>query len=111
MLPPWIYGQLDAAAVAFLMQYIGEEEVQRLAQLPAPRHYKFNRKGRGSDDHVLALLERYTLEVLREQVEEGVLEFEHAHHPRHQRFAWHLRDVLMCKGNLPQGTKSQKCSL
>ena len=57
---------------------------------------------------VLALLERYTLEVLREQVDEGVLDFEHAHHPRHLRFAWHLRDVLTCKGSLPQGTKSQK---
>jgi hypothetical protein len=110
VLPPCIYGQLDAAAVAFLMQHIGEEEVQCMAQMPAPRHYQFSRKSKGSDDHVLALLERYTLEVLREQVEEGVLDFEHAHHPRHQRFAWHLRDVLICKGNLPQGTwtKSQK---
>jgi len=63
-LPACIYAQLDAAAVAFLARYFGLRELEFVlgAAAPVAPEVALNY------DHPLALLDRYTLESVKDQV-------------------------------------------
>ena len=93
MLPPNIYAQLDAAAVNFLLKHFGQEE---LALLSVGQESEG-----GAEDHPLALLDRYTLAMVEEQYQQGLLERECTQHAPHLRVAYYLKDVLAWKRLLP----------
>ena len=55
----------------------------------------------GAEDHPLALLDRYTLAIVEEQYQQGLLERECTQHAPHLRVAYYLKDVLAWKRLLP----------
>jgi hypothetical protein len=110
-LPPCIYAQLDSAAVNFLLQHFGMEELTLFSRGQVGDSGGY---GRGMDKssqnaHPLALLDRYTLSVVEEQYENGLRRLpaysellpDYPVPSVHQRTAHYLCQILACKKALP----------